>query len=85
MDEDRKFLTDWLIERTNVELLDDELDPGELERMTVAELFELARERGEKFRMTAEAQKREAEALRKYGRYKQAGIRGIMKGGKSST
>ena len=83
MDEDRKFLLDWLIE--SQPLLGDELDQQELERMAFAELLSLAEERQKRLREAAEAQSREADALEMYGRCKTAGIRGVVKGGRGDV
>jgi hypothetical protein len=80
MEHHREFLTGWLLE--SGPLLGDELDPGGLGRMTVDELFTLAQERQEQLTKAIAAQQREAEALRKYGRMKFAGIRGVITGGK---
>ena len=75
--DDREFLTKWLLESTKPELLGDELDPGELNRMTVDELFALAEERQDKLTKAAEAQRAEADALEKYGKRKFRGIRAV--------
>jgi len=67
MNEDRTFLTDWLLESTKPELLGDTLDAEELERMTVDELWKLAEERKEKLDKAAAKQMRERKALFEYG------------------
>ena len=75
-------LTQWLLESTKPELLGDELNVEELNRMTVDKLFNLAKERQGKLYEAAASQNRELEALKKYGKYQAAGIKGIIKGEK---
>jgi hypothetical protein len=78
--DDKEFILDWLIK--SQQLLNDELDQKELERMTTAELFGLAEERQKKLREAAEAQSKEADQLAMYGRCKTARISGVVKGGR---
>ena len=82
-EKDREFLTGWLLESTKPELLGDELNEEELNRMTVDELFNLADERQEKLDEVGANRHREAEELGKYRKYGSAGIRGIIKGEKN--
>jgi hypothetical protein len=74
----RNFLLKWLIE--SEPLLHDELDHGKLRRMTVVELYRVAEIRQRKLIESAEADRREADALEAYRSWRK--LKGARKSGK---